>query len=75
MAVIVFDAGVAPELTVMPRSGQGETVLVTDVLEELSYAENAVPSHGHLQPGMLVMTKPFAMEMLASRINAIVAGT
>ena len=32
------------------------------------YAENAVLSHGHLDPGMHVLTKPFAMETLASRI-------
>ncbi|WP_428390547.1 ATP-binding protein [Lichenicoccus sp.] len=38
------------------------------------YAENAVLSHGHLEPGMHVMTKPFAMEALASRIKEIIAG-
>jgi PAS domain S-box-containing protein len=36
------------------------------------YAENAVLGYGHLQPGMHVMTKPFAMAMLASRINALI---
>ena len=38
------------------------------------YAENAVLSHGHLDPGMHVLTKPFAMETLASRIKDLIAG-
>jgi CheY-like chemotaxis protein len=44
------------------------------VLFITGYAENAVLSHGHLEPGMHVMTKPFAMEMLAVRIKAIITG-
>lgn len=39
------------------------------VLFITGFAENAVLSHGHLDPGMHVMTKPFAMEALASRIR------
>ena len=39
------------------------------VLFITGYAENAVLSHGHLDPGMHVLTKPFAMEALASRIK------
>ena len=37
------------------------------VLFITGYAENAVLSHGHLEPGMHVLTKPFAMEALAAR--------
>ena len=37
------------------------------------YAENAVLGHGHLDPGMHVLTKPFAMDVLASRIRNIIA--
>ncbi len=44
------------------------------VLFITGYAENAVLSHGHLEPGMHVMTKPFAMEALASRIKELIAG-
>jgi CheY-like chemotaxis protein len=44
------------------------------VLFITGYAENAVISHGHLEPGMQVMTKPFAMEALAARIRTIIAG-
>ena len=44
------------------------------VLFITGYAANAVLDHGHLEPGMHVMTKPFAMEALASRIREIIAG-
>ena len=37
------------------------------------YAENAVLNHGHLEAGMHVITKPFAMETLASRIRELIA--
>jgi DNA-binding response OmpR family regulator len=37
------------------------------------YAENAVLSHGHLDPGMQVVTKPFDMTVLANRIKAMVS--
>ncbi len=45
------------------------------VLFITGYAENAVLSHGHLDRGMHVLTKPFAMEALASRIKELIAGT
>ena len=35
------------------------------------YAENAVLSHGHLDPGMQVLTKPFDMTVLSNRIRAM----
>ena len=35
------------------------------------YAENAVLNHGHLDAGMQVLTKPFAMDALASRITRL----
>ncbi len=41
------------------------------VLFVTGYAENAAISNGHLEPGMHVMTKPFAMEKLAARIKTI----
>ena len=44
------------------------------VLFITGYAENAVLSHGHLDPGMHVLTKPFAMETLASRIKDLISG-
>ncbi|MGI4951576.1 MAG: PAS domain S-box protein [Janthinobacterium lividum] len=44
------------------------------VLFITGYAETAVVGNGHLDPGMRVMTKPFAMEALASRIKEMIAG-
>ncbi len=44
------------------------------VLFITGYAENAVIGHGHLDPGMHVLTKPFAMEALASRIKDLISG-
>jgi len=35
------------------------------------YAENAVLSHGHLDPGMHVLTKPFTVDTLARRISQL----
>ena len=43
------------------------------VLFITGYAENAVLSHGHLDPGMHILTKPFAMEALASRIKDLIS--
>jgi PAS domain S-box-containing protein len=42
------------------------------VLFITGYAENAVLSHGHLDGGMHIMTKPFAMDALASRIRELI---
>ena len=39
------------------------------VLFVTGYAENAVVDHGHLEPGMHVLTKPFALESLALRVK------
>ena len=43
------------------------------VLFITGYAENAVLSHGHLDPGTHVLTKPFTMEVLASRIKDLIS--
>ena len=42
------------------------------VLFITGYAENAVIGDGHLEPGMQVLTKPFAMEDLAGRIKDLI---
>jgi PAS domain S-box-containing protein len=44
------------------------------VLFITGYAENAVVSGGRLDKGMSVMSKPFQMELLASRIQEIIRG-
>ncbi|WP_246692775.1 PAS domain-containing protein [Methylobacterium sp. WL64] len=45
------------------------------VLFITGYAENAVVGNGHLDPGMAVLTKPFVMEALASRIRELIEST
>jgi hypothetical protein len=45
------------------------------VLFITGYAENAAVGNGHLEPGMEVLTKPFAMEALASRIKEMIASS
>ena len=44
------------------------------VLFITGYAENAVVGNGHLEPGMQVLTKPFNMDDLASRIRELIEG-
>jgi PAS domain S-box-containing protein len=44
------------------------------VLFITGYAANAALGNGHLEPGMHVLTKPFAMETLAARIKVILTG-
>ena len=43
------------------------------VLFITGFAENAVVGNGHLEPGMHVLTKPFAMETLAGRIKDLIS--
>ncbi len=42
------------------------------VLFITGYAENAIIGNGHLDPGMQVMTKPFAVNLLAARVREMV---
>jgi signal transduction histidine kinase/CheY-like chemotaxis protein len=44
------------------------------VLFITGYAENAVVGNGHLDKGMLVIAKPFEMDVLARKIREIVEG-
>ncbi len=44
------------------------------VLFITGYAENAMIGKGGLEPGMHVLTKPFAMDKLAATIKSIIAG-
>jgi CheY-like chemotaxis protein len=43
------------------------------VLFITGYAENALVGNGQLEPGMQVMTKPFAVDALAKRIRGLLA--
>ena len=44
------------------------------VLFITGYAENAVIGHGHLEPGMQVITKPFAIDTLGDKIRRMIDG-
>ncbi|MDB5480171.1 MAG: hybrid sensor histidine kinase/response regulator [Caulobacteraceae bacterium] len=44
------------------------------VLFVTGYAENAAVGAGHLEPGMQVITKPFAMTTLGARVREIIHG-
>jgi PAS domain S-box-containing protein len=44
------------------------------VLFITGYAENAVIGHGHLDPGMQVITKPFAIDSLGDKIRRMIDG-
>ena len=44
------------------------------VLFITGYAENAVLNHGHIQHGMEVLTKPFAVTDLAGRVDRMLRG-
>ena len=46
-----------------------------EVLFITGYAENAVLNHGHLEPGMHVMTKPFPADEFARRVRSLTART
>jgi CheY-like chemotaxis protein len=45
------------------------------VLFVTGYAENAAVGNGHLEAGMHVLSKPFALEVLVRRIKSIITGS
>nr|WP_289852203.1 PAS domain-containing protein [Rhizobium sp. SSA_523] len=42
------------------------------VLFVTGYADNAVLSHGHLEPGMQIVTKPFTVDVMTERIRSMI---
>ena len=42
------------------------------VLFITGFAENALLNHGHLEPGMAVLTKPFAVDALGARVRELI---
>jgi hypothetical protein len=42
------------------------------VLFITGYAENAAVGNGQLEPGMQVMTKPFAVEAIANKVRDMI---
>jgi PAS domain S-box-containing protein len=71
--LLVTDVGLPGGLNGRQVADAGRSVRPDlKVLFITGYAENAVLSHGHLDPGMHVMTKPFAMDALATRIRELI---
>jgi signal transduction histidine kinase len=64
------------------RSGRRIDLLVSDVGlpngmngRQLAYANTNIVGDGRMEPGMEVLTKPFAMENFASRVNGMLDGS
>ncbi len=71
--LLVSDVGLPGGLNGRQMADAGRQVRPElKVLFITGYAENAAIGNGHLMPGMQVMTKPFDMQSLASRIRALV---
>ncbi len=72
--LLVTDVGLPGGMNGRQMAEAGKTSRAgLKVLFITGYAENAALSHGHLGPGMHVMTKPFAVEALAERISALLS--
>ena len=48
---------------------------VLKVLFITGYADNAAVGNGHLDPGMAVLTKPFEITVLSSRVKALIGSS
>ena len=71
--LLITDVGLAGGMNGRQVADAGR-VLRPDlkVLFITGYAENAVIGNGQLEPGMQVITKPFAMETLANRVRNLI---
>ena len=71
--LLVTDVGLPGGLNGRQLADASRTVRPNlKVLFITGYAENAVLNHGHLEAGMQVLTKPFAMTTLATRIDELI---
>jgi CheY-like chemotaxis protein len=74
--LLITDVGLPGGMNGRQRADAGRALRPElKVLFITGYAENAVVGNGHLEPGMQVMTKPFEMDVLASRIRECIIGT
>jgi PAS domain S-box-containing protein len=70
--LLVTDVGLPGGINGRQLADAGRTLRPgLKVLFVTGYAENAVVGHGHLDHGFHILTKPFAMEALAGRIQNI----
>lgn len=73
--LLVTDVGLPGGMNGRQLADVGRTVRPNlKVLFITGYAENAVFGNGHLDPGMHILTKPFAMDALANRIKDLISG-
>jgi signal transduction histidine kinase len=73
--LLITDVGL-PGLNGRQMADAGRTLRPgLKILFMTGYAENAVLASGFLEPGMAMITKPFAMETLTSRIREIIEAT
>ena len=73
--LLVTDVGLPGGLNGRQVADAGRSVRPgLKVLFITGYAENAAVGNGHLDHGMRVLTKPFAMDVLASRIRDMIEG-
>jgi CheY-like chemotaxis protein len=73
--VLVTDVGLPGGMNGRQLADAGRTLRKSlRVLFVTGYAENAVVGHGHLEHGFQILTKPFPMETLGSRVRDLLAG-
>jgi signal transduction histidine kinase len=73
--LLVTDVGLPGGMNGRQMADAGRAVRpYLKVLFITGYAENAVVANGHLEPGMQIMTKPFAVKMLGNKIREMIDG-
>ncbi len=71
--LLITDVGLPGGMNGRQMADAGrDTAPSLKVLFITGYAENAAVGNGHLGPGMQILTKPFAMEALASRLRDLI---
>ena len=72
VAMLVTDVGLPGGMNGRQVADAARTLLPgLKVLFVTGYAETAVLSHGHLPPGMQVLTKPFELQVFGQRVQAL----
>ena len=73
--LLITDVGLPGGMNGRQVADAGRTLRAgLKVLFITGYAENAVVGHGHLEPGMHIITKPFAIEALGAKIREMLDG-
>ncbi len=73
--LLITDVGLPGGMNGRQMADAGRATRPTlKVLFITGYAENALFKNGQLDPGMSVLTKPFAVDALAARVREMIAG-